>query len=285
MSKSRRAYFCSLNHDKQLQEFYIMNNYLSSSSLKAQARGQLLGKYRIVICIFLLHLICIVPFFLAVSTLIGGGFFGTVILNSVVTFLFQLFVGFFIAGEAFVYLKVACNQTPVTGDLFHCFRNDSQKVVQIQVVLAAISVISAFPATIISYFMSKSFLGILLGVPSGDTDGSAGASLFLAYVFFYLLGTAIDIFAKLLFSQVYYLMLDFPEYSAMQLLKNSILLMKGNKGRLFYIQLSFIPLLLLGALSFGIGFLWLFPYMEAVSANFYLDLINKRSRASLDSLL
>lgn len=269
-----------------------MNSFLSSSSLKAQARGQLLGKYRIVICIFLLHLICIVPFTLAISTLVGSGSLAAVLINSVFTFLFQLFVGFFIAGEAYVYLKVACNQTPFVGDLFHCFKSDSQKVVQIQGVLAAISVISSLPASIAGYFMSKSFLGILPGIISGSAakDASSGAytpsgaPLFLIWAVCYLLGTVIDVFAKLLFSQAYYLMLDFPEYSVSRILKTSIQLMRGSKGRLFYIQLSFIPLLLLGALSFGIGFLWLFPYMEAVSANFYLDLINKRSHASPDSL-
>ena len=256
-----------------------MNNYLSSSSLKAQARGQLLGKYKIVVCITLLHLICTVPFLLAISALIGGGFFSMVILNSAASFLFQLFAGFFTAGEAYVYLKVACNQTPAIEDLFHCFRDDSQKVIRIQAVLAAISVISSLPAVIVSYFMSRSFLAILLNASSGNY-GTNSALLVLAYVVFYLLGAVIDIFAKLLFSQAYYLMLDFPEYSVSRLLKTSVQLMKGSKGRLFYVELSFIPLYLLAGVSFGIGFLWLIPYMEAVLANFYLDLIKKRQEPS-----
>lgn len=258
------------------------NNYLSSSSLKAKARGQLLGKYRIVICVFLLHAICIVPFTLAITALTESGTLGAVFFNSILTFLFQLFTGFFIAGEAYVYLKAACNQTPFVSDLFHCFKEDSQKVVHIQAVLAAISVLSALPASIAGYFMSRSFLGILLGVSSKGAaeDGSFGAPLFLAWVVLFLLGTVIEIFADLLFSQVYYLMLDFPEYTAPQLLKTSVQLMKGSKGRLFYIWISFIPLLMLAGLSFGIGFLWLFPYTQAVAANFYLDLINKRGHAS-----
>ncbi len=257
------------------------NNYLSSSSLKAQARGQLLGKYRIVIFVFLLHAICIVPFTMAITALTESGSLGAVFFNSILTFLFQLFTGFFIAGEAYVYLKVACNQTPLVNDLFHCFKENSQKVIHIQAVLAAISVLSALPASIVSYFMSKSFLGILLGGAVSGSDTATGASLVLAWVVLFLSGTVIETFANLFFSQAYYLMLDFPEYTAPQLLKTSIQLMKGSKGRLFYIWISFIPLLMLAGLSFGIGFLWLFPYTQAVAANFYLDLIKKRQEPSV----
>lgn len=260
-----------------------MNNYLSSASLKAQARGQLLGKYRIVISIFLLHLLCVVPFTLAVSTLTGTGSLGAVFINSITAFLLQIFTGFFVAGEAYVYLKVACNQTPFITDLFHCFKEDSQKVIHIQTVLAAISVLSAFPASIVGYFLSQSILGILFGVSSKGMaeNASSSASLFLAWAVLYLLGIVIYVFAELFFSQVYYLMLDFPEYSAPQLLKTSVQLMKGSKCRLFYIGISFIPLLMLAGLTFGTGLLWLFPYMQAVSANFYLDLIKKRQEPSI----
>ena len=84
-------------------------------------------------------------------------------------------------------------------------------------------------------------------------------------------------FFTLLFSQIYYLMFDFPEYSESQLFKMSMQLIKGHKARLFYIELSFLPLMILCVMSCGIGFLWLLPYMEATYANFYLDLIRKQS--------
>lgn len=48
--------------------------------------------------------------------------------------------------------------------------------------------------------------------------------------------------------------------------------MEGNLGRLFYIELSFIGLALLGLLSCGIGMLWVTPYMMQVSVNFYRSL-------------
>lgn len=255
-----------------------MNNYLSSASLKAQARGQLLGKYKMVVLIYLIHLILTVPLALAISAFIGTNSLGAIFIFCVANFLFDLFTGFFTAGEAYVYLKAACNQMPSAGDLFHCFKEDSQKVIYIQAVLAAISMASSLPALIAGHYMTLSFLGLLSGNLSGNTGSAA---LFLVYTILYLMGAAVDIFAKLLFSQAYYLMLDFPDYSPSQLLAMSVQLMKGSKGRLFYIQLSFLPLLFLGMLSFGIALLWLLPYMEAVSANFYLDLIKKKREPSI----
>ncbi len=53
-------------------------------------------------------------------------------------------------------------------------------------------------------------------------------------------------------------------------------MMKGHKRRLFRLELSFLPLMLLCVLSFGIGFLWLNPYMQMTYTCFFLDLMNPR---------
>ena len=53
--------------------------------------------------------------------------------------------------------------------------------------------------------------------------------------------------------------------------------MVGHKGRLFYIYVSFLPLLLVAMLSCGIGLLWLIPYMNATQTEFFLDLIQNKN--------
>ena len=78
----------------------------------------------------------------------------------------------------------------------------------------------------------------------------------------------------LVFSQCFYLMLDFPDYSAEQLLRSSMQVMRGHKGRLFYLHVSFLPLLLLALLSCGVGMLWIRPYMQMTYTCFFLDLMN-----------
>ncbi len=249
-----------------------MNQYLSSASLKSLAKGQLLGKYGILTGILAMHILCTVPVSFSLSPLSGT----STLLYCAASYVISLLSGFFIAGESFVYLKLACSQRPVLNDLFCCLTQGGAKavkVLRIQSILAGISVLCTLPSTYIGNSLMRS---ILNAEPSFDVF-PFNPALFLAYTILLVVGSAVDIFFTLLFSQIYYLMFDFPEYSESQLFKMSMQLIKGHKARLFYIELSFLPLMILCVMSCGIGFLWLFPYMEATYANFYLDLIRKQS--------
>ena len=62
-----------------------------------------------------------------------------------------------------------------------------------------------------------------------------------------------------------------PDIGVMDAIGQSKELMRGHKGRLFWLSLTFIGWVLLSVLTFGIGFLWLNPYMEAAQAAFYLE--------------
>ena len=101
-----------------------MDQFLSSASLKAMARGQLLGKYGTVIGAYLLHFLCIVPVTMIASRVIGTDSIGSSLVYCAASFLISLLTGFFLAGEAFIYLKIACGQIPAVSDLCHCFHGD-----------------------------------------------------------------------------------------------------------------------------------------------------------------
>ena len=94
-----------------------------------------------------------------------------------------------------------------------------------------------------------------------------------------LLGTIVLAPLRLALSQTYYLLLDFPDASAKEVLLTSIKIMKGNKWRLFKLELSFLPLQIVCLLSLGIGFLWLNPYMRMTQTLFFLDLMNPQNDA------
>ena len=86
-------------------------------------------------------------------------------------------------------------------------------------------------------------------------------------------GGVVIVMAVLIYFQAFFLLHDFPNYSAAELLSLSRKLMNGSKCRFFYLLASFIPLMLLGELSYGIAYLWLLPYMCTTIAEFFLDLI------------
>ena len=68
-----------------------------------------------------------------------------------------------------------------------------------------------------------------------------------------------------------YILLDEPELTARQAITRSCEIMEGRRWKLFCLYLSFIGWGILSLLTFGIGFLWLAPYMNASIAAFYED--------------
>lgn len=71
------------------------------------------------------------------------------------------------------------------------------------------------------------------------------------------------------YAMAMYVKVDNPNAEWRECLERSTLLMDGHRWELFCLQFSFIGWILLGALACGIGTLWVIPYMNAATANFY----------------
>ena len=74
------------------------------------------------------------------------------------------------------------------------------------------------------------------------------------------------------YSQCMYIKADHPEYDWRRCLTLSQEMMKGNKMRLFVLDLSFLGWYIVGALCLGVGTLWVAPYHKATRSQFYEDL-------------
>ena len=94
-------------------------------------------------------------------------------------------------------------------------------------------------------------------------------TLLLAGTAVLCVGLVIYLILSLMFSQTMFFLTDYIDIEAIQALKESVRIMRGKKGKLFYLQLSFIGIYLLGAIACGIGLLWVIPYMQVTMANFY----------------
>jgi len=85
------------------------------------------------------------------------------------------------------------------------------------------------------------------------------------------------------YSQTYFIYKDLNDrgltdgFSLTTYITKSQQLMMGNKWRYFVLQLSFIGWWILGAITFGIGFIWIFPYYKLTMVNFYRDLVEKNA--------
>lgn len=235
-----------------------INKYKSSAELKALAKEHLFGKYGTLIgaAVVVFMIVEFITFsctvFLDQTTLLG------IILNFLITFTITVLTGLFTSGENYLYLKVSCGRPIMLNDIFYGFKLFPNKAVMIQLYLSVWIFAAMLPMLILSYLLMQ--------------NPKSGV-LSLAYSLAVILWGIIAFMISIIYSQVFFLLHDFPDYSVQKLLVMSRQLMKGSKGRFFYLTVSFLPLILLGFLSCGIAFLWLVPYMNATYSEFFLDLI------------
>ncbi|MDE5717447.1 MAG: DUF975 family protein [Lachnospiraceae bacterium] len=240
-----------------------MNQFKSSAELKASAREHLLGHYGTVIGAFLILGALMGAVTIAVGLLMDLSTIPGTVIYYAIMFLVSVLTGLFSSGSAYLYLKLICGRPVSVGDLFYGFQLCPDKAILIQAWITLITYIASLPQIILNYIMlttSTSHLNQLM-------------NLMLPYALSLILSGAVSVMLSLFYAQAFFLLHDFPQYTAKELLQKSRRLMVHHKGRLFYLYVSFLPLLLLGLLSWGLALLWVIPYMAATEAEFFLDLI------------
>lgn len=139
----------------------------------------------------------------------------------------------------------------------------------------------------IQYGLAVQSQNVVRGRAVDVNDVLAAKTRFADTIVAYLLNTIFTFLWTLLFiipgiiaaysySMTYYIMLDNPNLTPDQARKESIRLMTGNKWRLFCLHCSFIGWFLLCVLTLGILTIWISPYVECATAEFYDTLIPPR---------
>ncbi len=82
------------------------------------------------------------------------------------------------------------------------------------------------------------------------------------------------------YSMSYYILADEPTLTATEIRHCSIELMRGNKWRLFCLEISFIGWWILCILTLGILSFWIIPYQQSALAAFYQSLLPKVETAT-----
>ncbi len=80
------------------------------------------------------------------------------------------------------------------------------------------------------------------------------------------------IIAAYAYSLIFFILADEPSIGISEALKKSKAMMNGYKWKYFCLSFRFFGWVILSILTCGIGFLWLFPYMQVSFAKFYEDL-------------
>lgn len=237
------------------------------------AREKLSGKYGISMLVtpviqFALAMACAIPLviilmvYMVASTV--GNSESNILVIAIIYLLtmipYTILFGVLNTGISLFYLNIACGRKYSVSDMFYGFRVQFKK----SLALSAVTVLASYACTfpyMVFYYLSlydpQEIWTILMAIS-------------------YIGAMIIYVPIQLSLSQCFYLLLDFPNHSTKELVKLSVQVMKGHKKRLFYIQLSFIPVQILCILSFYIGYLWAIPYMYMTNALFFLDIMKPK---------
>lgn len=261
-----------------------MKEYNSSAELKDSAKERMQGNYsqavlmNIIVYVLRFSITMIISFFLNFFILFasfslmqhGNGInthsYGMAGMLFILNQVFAVFMGVFNVGISLFYLNVVCKKPASIRNLFYGFQFFG-KSIKLSFLLVFVNMLIVFP----------------LRLFTGITEGYIARTNLTPVILLQIICLIIYIPLSLGLSQAYFLMLDFPGLSVTELVVKSISIMKGHKRKLFYLQLSFFPLMLLGLLSLFIGFLWLIPYMNATYALFFLDIMKPSGKSSSKS--
>lgn len=235
-----------------------MNSKKRSGEFIANARGQLIGRYGqailvIVLVSFLNFLISSFANFTSVETL------SLFLFRFLILIIINLLLGVLSFGMDRFFLNFARGVQGLSpADLFQGIKQNADKAIGIQIVYTIVFIIVEIP---LSYFLYFTELDLL--------DST------IILLLFSFLSSLLHYVTKLFFGLNFYILVDKPDYSVLQILSESNRLMKGNRLRFVGIALRIFPLMLLGSLAFGFGLVWPMALYDTAIANFYLDLIGE----------
>ena len=169
------------------------------------------------------------------------------------------------AGISRIYLCFARNQETGLGMMFGEFTRRPGRYILGSLIMMGIEFLCMLPGSIC----------MIVGVAgSMVSDGMIFLTALIGTVLF-IGGTIVFIVLAFRYSLVFILCVEHSDMGIIEAFHESALLMDGNKGKLFYIYLSFIGWSILGMLSCGVGMLWITSYMNQTILTFYRDVIGE----------
>lgn len=247
---------------------------ISSKELKKRAKQKLQGNYGLCVGVQLIVNAIISIFFVIMffASLIAGilgsgsiyGLSGSmaeyiiIIAIVVVSMIFLVvLVSLFTPGNLKIYLNISENKPVHISDLLYGFKNKPHKFIGLNLIMFLIAMVWSIP-----YYVVMVVAEITNYIP---------VMIVLLIITYLLLLIGVTI-TSLYLSQAAFIFVEAPDKGIFKCFKESVEMMKGHKGSLFYINLSFMGLVLLGYCSFGIAYLWIMPYITATLTEYYNEL-------------
>jgi uncharacterized membrane protein len=251
---------------------------IKSKELKKRAKQKLQGNYGLcvgaqLIVGAIMSIIFVMTFFAGlIGGILGSGsisgasenmteYFIIVLVVMIAMVLMVVLMSLFTPGMLKIYLNISENEPTHIADLLYGFKNKPHKFIGLSLIIFLLVMVWSIP-----YYVVLAVATITDFIP---------VMVVLLVITYLLLLIGVTI-TSLYVSQAAYIFVEAPDKGIFKCLKESVEMMKGNKGSLFYINISFFGLILLGYCSFGIAYLWIMPYMYATLTEYYNELKPKK---------
>lgn len=233
---------------------------LSSKELKRQARETLSGRYGLPMGAFVVTELIIIainfPFNLSLQLNPSNT---QAIIYSLASIIISLLSIVLSCGLMYIHLNMARGKETKFSDLFRFFTKRPDRFILAELMLIGITLVIMIPAIV-----------CMIAAIVFDTT-----LWYIILVAVWIATIVVLCIISYSYGLIFYLLIDQPDMKLMNVFRQSRQLMQGNKGRMFYIGLSFLGLSLLASLSFGIGLLWVSPYMSQTNVQFYRNVIGE----------
>lgn|GEM_PF-2813197 len=257
------------------------SEYRTPAEIKAQSSAAMAGRFSGAVMMTLSYYIWIylisyagsiissvigkLPFFSSVSVNMGADLVFTAISTLVISAL-NIVGGMFMCGVYLYYLNISTGRDAQPGDIMEGFRENPSRTFRITAFLMMPVIIVSFPLNLFTELYRLTGNSIHLYIT----------------IFCLLLSLGLMLYMHLSFGAAYFMMLDFPSYSASKILDVTYKKMKSHRLRLFILELRFVPMLILSFLSMGIGLLWVYPLICESRTLFFLNLMNPEHHIPID---
>lgn len=242
-----------------------------SSDFRAEARRKLAGKWGKGACIMLAFLL--VTF--VINFIIGLLPDSYEWLGQIIDIVINVPLSF---GILYAFLKLYKDENVGAFDFFKLGFNNFGKSWSITFNIFLKMIVPAI-VIIISYIL------IAVGISLYSTSAVNGYVFIAIIGFILLVVSSIWATTKYYFYQLAFLIsIENEDMSAEEAVTESQKAMTGKRASLFWLQLSFIGWAILGAISFGIGFLWIIPYVHCATIAFYKYAIGDSSNVEVQSI-
>lgn len=220
---------------------------METAKLKKLAKEQMKGKTSLLIVSNLVFsiLTMIIPIIQLISN---------TELNSITKFILMTIVQPLFLGIAYIHYNCTIeNKNVKLLDLFYGYKASLLRQGIVYIV-----------RTMITYLMTSSLVTLTTTVIMIFKPSQALVPIIMAIIIFipsFILQTYL--------SQIYYIMVCNEEMKGTEVLKDSMLMMKGRLVEYIAITLSFVPWLILDIFTFKLASIWVNPYKNQTLANYY----------------